>query len=1180
MVFFSAAFASLREIFPRRDAENAEKTFTKNKCPSFKGKYCILVISSLRLLDNKQPRPRLSPGFLIMFTQKFSRHIFIPASLLIIVAAIAVNANWGSFSFFGANEVFSESAAPAATLGNYPNTSIALSSNTTITPDAPPTSTTSISAETTTGFVGELIADPVTGVVRITNARHANVAPGTYTVTVRAFGPGGTATRTFQLTVTDGSACAGVSGFSSAANVGVDNSPLSTAVGDFNNDGKQDIATANVDSTTVSIRLGDGLGGFSGTGSVVANSGPNAVSISDLNNDGKQDIAITNSFSNTVSIRLGNGLGGFTGSTEVGVGNLPISIADGDLNNDGNQDIAVANYIAGTVSIRLGNGLGGFTGTTNIAVGGNPNSVAIGDFNNNGNADIATANDNFPGTVSIRLGDGLGGFSGTTEVSVGSDPVSVAIGDFNNDGKQDIAAANYKSDTVSIRLGDGLGGFTGTTTVTVGQGPNSVAVGDLNNDGKQDLAVSNFKTGTISMRIGDGLGGFSGSTEVDGGTSPSSISIGDFNADGRQDMVFANRSSNAALIRLGTCSAPTPTNTPTATPTPPAAVCSFSEGFTDITTLPATGWVQVNNSQPGPGTSGWFQGDSSAFPAQSPSPVATPTPGTAAYISADFNNGTGVSTLSNWLISPPLQLQNGAQFTFWTRTASPVQLADRLQIRMSTNGASSNVGTTATGVGDFTTLMLDINPNYLTSGLGSYPLIWTQFTAIVSGLGSPVNGRIAFRYFVENGGPNGSRSDVIGIDTVNYICNPTTTPTNTATATATVTSTFTPTATRTNSATSTATATFTPTATFTATFTPTPTATITATFTPTSLPTNTATFTPTGTPPASISGTVSYPNAAAPPKFISNVTVTGTGSPNVLTTTAAPGANAGQYVLIGFGAGPYTVSLSKNTGQNSVTSNDAGRIAQHVAGVSILTTDIQKVSADVSGNGSLSSNDAAQIARFVAGLGPPIGNTNTWQFYVPPGPTFPVGASPTTRSYPSVTSNITGEDFVGLLIGDVTGNWVPSAARPIEDRDLGPTVAVELPDLITPSAKEFIVPITVQGAANRQIISYEFDLAYDPSLILPLADVIDIEGTISRAFSTVVNAETPGLLRVVVYGAMPITDDGVLLNLRFTSVGSSLSATSLRWERFMFNEGEPRVVTKDGEIFSAFFEANGPREDR
>jgi hypothetical protein len=175
-----------------------------------------------------------------------------------------------------------------------------------------------------------------------------------------------------------------------------------------------------------------------------------------------------------------------------------------------------------------------------------------------------------------------------------------------------------------------------------------------------------------------------------------------------------------------------------------------------------------NNSMP-LGVTGWFQGDPAVFPAQGGAPNS--------YIAASFNNGAGLATISNWLLTPPLTLQNGATLTFWTRTVNAPFAPDRLQVRMSTNGASANVGTTATSGGDFTALLLDINPNYTTSG---YPNVWTQFTVTVSGVPSLTTGRLAFRYFVENGGPSGVRSDYIGIDTMAYTC-PSETPTPTPT---------------------------------------------------------------------------------------------------------------------------------------------------------------------------------------------------------------------------------------------------------------------------------------------------------------------------------------------------------------------------------------------------------------
>ena len=156
----------------------------------------------------------------------------------------------------------------------------------------------------------------------------------------------------------------------------------------------------------------------------------------------------------------------------------------------------------------------------------------------------------------------------------------------------------------------------------------------------------------------------------------------------------------------------------------------------------------------------------------------------------------------------------------------------------------------------------------------------------------------------------------------------------------------------------------------------------------------------------------------------------------------------------------------------------------------------------------------------------------------------------------------------GLLIGDVSGNWQNTGARPAGS---GPErgVAVTIPSLATSADKEVVIPVTVQGAANKGIVSYEFDLRYDPSVIQPLPDAVDVAGTVSHGLFFVTNAKEPGILRVVVYGATPIgtTDEnGLLLNLRFTAVGAVGSISPLTFERIMFNEGYPLVNTTDGMI--------------
>ncbi len=184
---------------------------------------------------------------------------------------------------------------------------------------------------------------------------------------------------------------------------------------------------------------------------------------------------------------------------------------------------------------------------------------------------------------------------------------------------------------------------------------------------------------------------------------------------------------------------------------------NITEGFDNITTLPAAGWFFQNNSTP-VGSTGWFQGNPTVFPAQSGP--------TNSYIGANFNNTTGTNTISNWMLTPNRTFMNGDVIKFWTRTTADSPFPDRLEVRLSTNGASTNVGSGSTAVGDFTTLLLSVNPNL---EVGGYPGTWTEFTITLSGLpAGGASGRIGFRYFVTMGGPTGDNSNFIGIDTFSY----------------------------------------------------------------------------------------------------------------------------------------------------------------------------------------------------------------------------------------------------------------------------------------------------------------------------------------------------------------------------------------------------------------------------
>jgi hypothetical protein len=192
---------------------------------------------------------------------------------------------------------------------------------------------------------------------------------------------------------------------------------------------------------------------------------------------------------------------------------------------------------------------------------------------------------------------------------------------------------------------------------------------------------------------------------------------------------------------------------------------AIEEGFENVAGLPAQGWFSVNRSQP-LGASVWSQCAGVAIPPAQAGPALS-----CALV--NFQSTTGVGTISNWLLTPVRTLNNGDTVSFYTRTVSH-QFPDRLQLRLSLSGASNDVGATATSVGVFTTLLVDVNPNYG----AEYPLVWTQFSVTLTGLSGPTSGRFAFRYFVENGGPDGTNSNIIGLDTFAYTPAPVIVPGN------------------------------------------------------------------------------------------------------------------------------------------------------------------------------------------------------------------------------------------------------------------------------------------------------------------------------------------------------------------------------------------------------------------
>ena len=125
--------------------------------------------------------------------------------------------------------------------------------------------------------------------------------------------------------------------------------PWSVAVGDLNGDGKQDLAVTTYYRNyydTVSVLLGNGDGTFGShedypvTDAPAIGSTPGSVAMGDFDGDGKTDLAVANDYPRSVSVLFGNGDGTFQSSMEYARGKV-YSTTVADLNRDGAPDLTV-----------------------------------------------------------------------------------------------------------------------------------------------------------------------------------------------------------------------------------------------------------------------------------------------------------------------------------------------------------------------------------------------------------------------------------------------------------------------------------------------------------------------------------------------------------------------------------------------------------------------------------------------------------------------------------------------------------------------------------------------------------------------------------------------------------------------------------------------------------------------
>ena len=353
--------------------------------------------------------------------------------------------------------------------------------------------------------------------------------------------------------------------FGSPTVYGTGNSPVSLMAGDFYGSGKIDLMTFDDGDAGLSLLQNIGGGHFQAA-PVTHSSNATGIVAGDFNRDGKQDVAVVNTpnckapCKGTVTVFPGTGSNYFNPGKTYPIGMHGAAIAAGDLNHDGILDLVVVNSIAGDAadtSVLLGKADGTFQPARNYTLGSLSHDVVLADMNKDGNLDLVTAG-------GVALGKGDGTFAAPKPFPGFSfDPtLHFAVADVNGDGKLDVVLVDSGSDPndctnqFQVLLGDGKGGFTtgqnifneGGNTVT------SIALARLRAGGAYDIVYSYWggcgaqAGGEILSGaggyIGDGhgTGTFTNTFGAIGGEAFSDlivtgpVVVADFNGDGKPDI--------------------------------------------------------------------------------------------------------------------------------------------------------------------------------------------------------------------------------------------------------------------------------------------------------------------------------------------------------------------------------------------------------------------------------------------------------------------------------------------------------------------------------------------------------------------------------------------------------------------------------------------------------------------
>jgi hypothetical protein len=547
------------------------------------------------------------------------------------------------------------------------------------------------------------------------------------------------------------------------------------ASGDFNGDGHVDFVLGNQyrfgpteGNITVFISNGDGTlkSGVNYGSKTLTKFQFQFVAVGDFNGDGKWDIAATDAINGGVQIFNGNGDGTFTvGSAYPSDKGTYTSwgIVAGDFNGDGKTDLAVVNNSGtnGDVGVLINNGKGGFDPVVNYPTGSTAATMATeitaADVNGDKNLDLIVplygggTNGTLGSAVAILLGTGTGTFQAASDFSLvnGSstyyNPYSVAVGDLNGDGIADLAITiddqtSPFNQGIAVALGKGRGAFnppvlfqsTSQSALFALPAPGYVKMVDLNQDGHLDLLYTNSGLSTVGLMYGKGNGTFYPPIESPAGSFAFDIAFADVNGDGIPDVVTTGNKNGFSGVTVllnagGTDVGVTSSANPSIVGTAVSYTATVKESVRGVTQVP-TGTVKFYDGSTLLGSTPLNTSGDAVFSTGS---TAVGSQSITVQYSGDINFAPNTSraltqvvnqaTDSTGLKSSASPAAVGTQVTFTatvTNTVSGDSLVPTGTVTFKDGTTTLGTAPLTAGVGTFSTKTLVLGPHSITAAYG------------------------------------------------------------------------------------------------------------------------------------------------------------------------------------------------------------------------------------------------------------------------------------------------------------------------------------------------------------------------------------------------------------------------------------------------------------------------------